>query len=187
MPADPSIPIRRRNRPSTHLGDALHRLFVTEKLNNWLGWLIMAGVATVFGYLIAEKTVMGLSLFGLVFGLFVFIACVINTEAGLYINIAYSFFASQFSRYLFHDEFPVGVVTDILILATFMSLLFRTQFLKTKLEEAKAGELKEWVHFGLTSQDINNTAIPLSWKYAVEFEYLPALLNFNRQLKLLAK
>ena len=135
MPADPSIPIRRRNRPSTQLGDVLHRLFVTEKLNNWLGWLIMAGVATVFGYLIAEKTVMGLSLFGLVFGLSVFIACVINTEAGLYINIAYSFFASQFSRYLFHDEFPVGVVTDILILATFLSLLFKTQFLKAKLEQ----------------------------------------------------
>jgi adenylosuccinate lyase len=59
-------------------------------------------------------------------------------------------------------------------------------FLKTKLDEANAGQLKEWVHFGLTSQDINNTAIPLSWKYAVEFEYLPAVLNFNRQLKLLA-
>ncbi|MGB8193132.1 MAG: adenylosuccinate lyase [Chitinophagaceae bacterium] len=59
-------------------------------------------------------------------------------------------------------------------------------FIKTKLDEVKAGELKEWVHFGLTSQDINNTAIPLSWKYAVEFEYLPSLLNFNRQLKLLA-
>jgi adenylosuccinate lyase len=59
-------------------------------------------------------------------------------------------------------------------------------FLKQKLDEANAGELKEWVHFGLTSQDINNTAIPLSWKYAIEFEYLPAVLNLNRQLKLLA-
>jgi adenylosuccinate lyase len=59
-------------------------------------------------------------------------------------------------------------------------------FLKQKLEEAKAGSLKEWVHFGLTSQDINNTAIPLSWKHAMEFEYLPALLNLNRQLRLLA-
>lgn len=59
-------------------------------------------------------------------------------------------------------------------------------FLKKKLEENNAGELKEWIHFGLTSQDINNTAVPLSWKYAVEFEYLPAILNFNRQLKLLA-
>lgn len=60
-------------------------------------------------------------------------------------------------------------------------------FLKTKVEEVNAGELKEWIHFGLTSQDINNTAVPLSWKYAVEFEYLPAILNFNRQLKLLAQ
>lgn len=59
-------------------------------------------------------------------------------------------------------------------------------FLKKKLEEANAGELKEWIHFGLTSQDINNTAIPLSWKYAIEFEYLPSILNLNRQLKLLA-
>ncbi|HYC28685.1 MAG TPA: adenylosuccinate lyase, partial [Chitinophagaceae bacterium] len=59
-------------------------------------------------------------------------------------------------------------------------------FLKKKLEEADAAALKEWVHFGLTSQDINNTAIPLSWKYAIEFEYLPSILNLNRQLKLLA-
>jgi len=54
-------------------------------------------------------------------------------------------------------------------------------FLKEKLKEAGAEHLTEWVHFGLTSQDINNTAVPLSWKQAIEFEYLPALLNFNRQ------
>ena len=60
-------------------------------------------------------------------------------------------------------------------------------FVKKKLEDLKAGQLKEWVHFGLTSQDINNTSVPLSWKHAVEFEYLPSLLNLNRQLELLAK
>ncbi len=59
-------------------------------------------------------------------------------------------------------------------------------FLKTRLEEAKAGHLKEWVHFGLTSQDINNTSVPLLWKHAMEFEYLPSLLNLNRQLDILA-
>src|SRR5689334_15464622 len=59
-------------------------------------------------------------------------------------------------------------------------------FLKEKLTAANAGEIQEWVHFGLTSQDINNTAIPLSWKQAIEFEYLPAVLNFNRQLEILA-
>src|SRR5690606_26706819 len=42
-------------------------------------------------------------------------------------------------------------------------------FVKTKLENANCGPVKEWVHFGLTSQDVNNTSIPLSWKHAIEF------------------
>ncbi len=60
-------------------------------------------------------------------------------------------------------------------------------FIKEKLKAVKAEKVTEWVHFGLTSQDINNTAIPLSWKHAVEFEYLPSLLNLNRQLELLSE
>jgi adenylosuccinate lyase len=59
-------------------------------------------------------------------------------------------------------------------------------FLKAKLEQTKDGEAMEWIHFGLTSQDINNTAIPLLWKHAVEIEYLPFLLNLKKQLTLLA-
>jgi adenylosuccinate lyase len=60
-------------------------------------------------------------------------------------------------------------------------------YLKNELEKSGDKEIREWVHFGLTSQDINNTAIPLAWKHAVEYEYLPGLLNLNTQLKLLAK
>jgi adenylosuccinate lyase len=60
-------------------------------------------------------------------------------------------------------------------------------FIKNELEKSGASQVKEWIHFGLTSQDINNTAIPLLWKHAVEYEYLPSLLNLNAQLKLLAK
>ena len=59
-------------------------------------------------------------------------------------------------------------------------------FIKKQLEACDAPAIKEWVHFGLTSQDINNTSIPLSWKHAVEYEYLPALLNLNNQFELLA-
>jgi adenylosuccinate lyase len=59
-------------------------------------------------------------------------------------------------------------------------------FLKAELEKTGETAAREWVHFGLTSQDINNTAIPLLWKHALEFEYLPALLNLNSQFKLLA-
>lgn len=60
-------------------------------------------------------------------------------------------------------------------------------FLKNELEKCGGKEAKEWIHFGLTSQDINNTAVPLLWKHAVEYEYLPALLNLNTELKLLAQ
>ncbi|MEY5033937.1 MAG: hypothetical protein RL447_315, partial [Bacteroidota bacterium] len=59
-------------------------------------------------------------------------------------------------------------------------------FLKEILEQNGGEKWVEWVHFGLTSQDINNTAVPLSWKQAIEFEYLPALLNLKTELGLLA-
>jgi adenylosuccinate lyase len=60
-------------------------------------------------------------------------------------------------------------------------------FIKSKLDALGGEALKEWVHFGLTSQDVNNTAIPLSWKHALEFEYLPGILNLNHELLILAE
>ncbi|WP_276501739.1 adenylosuccinate lyase [Terrimonas pollutisoli] len=60
-------------------------------------------------------------------------------------------------------------------------------YLKNELEKTDGKSVKEWIHFGLTSQDINNTAIPLLWKHAIEYEYLPGLLNLNTQLRLLAE
>ncbi len=60
-------------------------------------------------------------------------------------------------------------------------------FLKNKLEQWGEPQLKEWVHFGLTSQDINNTAVPLMWKDAMEQQYLPLLLTLQQQLSQLAK
>ncbi|MGF2411358.1 adenylosuccinate lyase [Ferruginibacter sp.] len=59
-------------------------------------------------------------------------------------------------------------------------------FLKAQLEKAGALHLKEWVHFGLTSQDINNTAIPLLWKNSIEQEYLPAVINLQTAIGKLA-
>ena len=59
-------------------------------------------------------------------------------------------------------------------------------FLKEKLSDLGAVDLQEWIHFGLTSQDINNTALPLLWKNAVEHEYLPAIINLQSELFKLA-
>ena len=50
-------------------------------------------------------------------------------------------------------------------------------FLKEKLAALKLTKQSEWVHFGLTSQDINNTAIPLLWKQAIELEYIPLITS----------
>ncbi|MDR0793284.1 MAG: adenylosuccinate lyase [Chitinophagaceae bacterium] len=60
-------------------------------------------------------------------------------------------------------------------------------FLKEFLEKINAGAAKEWVHFGLTSQDVNNTSVPLIWKHFTELEYLPALLNLQHHVYGLAK
>ena len=59
-------------------------------------------------------------------------------------------------------------------------------FIKTALDNCNAGHLKEWIHFGLTSQDINNTAIPLLWKNSIELEYLPAVINLQHTIGKLA-
>ena len=48
-------------------------------------------------------------------------------------------------------------------------------FLKDKMTQMGLTTHLEFVHFGLTSQDINNTSIPLSLKDAIEKEYLPLL------------
>ncbi len=48
-------------------------------------------------------------------------------------------------------------------------------FIKEKMEPLNIGNLKEFVHFGLTSQDINNTAVPYSLRDASEKCYMPLL------------
>ena len=55
-------------------------------------------------------------------------------------------------------------------------------FLREKFDELEIGQYKEFIHFGLTSQDINNTSIPLSIKHAVERVYQPALEKVRFQL-----
>ena len=56
-------------------------------------------------------------------------------------------------------------------------------FLKEEFEKLGIIEFKEFIHFGLTSQDINNTAVPLLIKEAVQKEYLPILKEVLDLLK----
>ncbi|GJH39952.1 adenylosuccinate lyase [Capnocytophaga sp. HP1101] len=56
-------------------------------------------------------------------------------------------------------------------------------FIKEAFDYLKLEKYKEFIHFGLTSQDINNTAIPLSVKKAVQQVYLPALKQLLSKLR----
>lgn len=60
-------------------------------------------------------------------------------------------------------------------------------FVKEKLSSIGLEQASEWVHFGLTSQDINNTAFPLMWKHMIEHEYLPAIINLQNEITVMAK
>jgi adenylosuccinate lyase len=59
-------------------------------------------------------------------------------------------------------------------------------FIKNKFDDLKLSSYKEFIHFGLTSQDINNTAIPLSLKEFIQENYLPVLMELRATLKRLA-
>ncbi|MDG1160386.1 MAG: adenylosuccinate lyase [Flavobacteriales bacterium] len=59
-------------------------------------------------------------------------------------------------------------------------------FVKAKFDEMGLQDYKEFIHFGLTSQDINNTAIPLSMKEAMNEVYRPMLQSVRDQLAALA-
>ena len=56
-------------------------------------------------------------------------------------------------------------------------------FIKDAFEKLGLSQYKEFIHFGLTSQDINNTAIPLSTKEAFEKVYMPSLIALTSKLK----
>ncbi|MBS1533131.1 MAG: adenylosuccinate lyase [Bacteroidetes bacterium] len=56
-------------------------------------------------------------------------------------------------------------------------------FIKKEFDKLGLEKYKEFIHFGLTSQDINNTSIPYSFKLAVDESYLPAIHELVNTLK----
>jgi adenylosuccinate lyase len=55
-------------------------------------------------------------------------------------------------------------------------------FLKEKFDLLELEAFKEFIHFGLTSQDINNTAVPCSMQDAIKEVYLPAMKGLLAKL-----
>ncbi|MDR2815637.1 MAG: adenylosuccinate lyase [Proteiniphilum sp.] len=59
-------------------------------------------------------------------------------------------------------------------------------FLKEKFDVLQLSDHKEFIHFGLTSQDINNTATPMMWRDALHKVYIPELEKLVSQIDALA-
>jgi len=59
-------------------------------------------------------------------------------------------------------------------------------FLRDRFDQLGLGAYKEFIHFGLTSQDVNNTAIPMSFRDAMQQVFLPSLQGLVQRLKDLA-
>ena len=59
-------------------------------------------------------------------------------------------------------------------------------YIKEEFDTLNLKVYKEFIHFGLTSQDINNTAVPLSLKDAMNKVYVPSLLELKNKLASLA-
>ena len=55
-------------------------------------------------------------------------------------------------------------------------------YIRTKMDELNLSQYNSFIHFGLTSQDINNTALPLMIKGAIENTYIPSISNVIKNL-----
>lgn len=60
-------------------------------------------------------------------------------------------------------------------------------YLKKRFEDLDLHDYTEFIHFGLTSQDINNTAVPLSFKNALDKVYYPMLEGLIEEIERLAE
>ena len=60
-------------------------------------------------------------------------------------------------------------------------------YIKSKFEQLNISGYSEFVHFGLTSQDINNSAVPLSLKDAILQSYIPLINTFIEKLTFLSQ
>jgi hypothetical protein len=122
--------MRNRLASSNSYHGFFYKNFLSAKLNNWIGFLIVVLIAIVFAFLLSADVFLGIGVLAVVVGICVLGTCILSPIAGLYITTLYGFAASALSRFLFKDQLPVGVVIDILVFATFAGLFFTNENLK---------------------------------------------------------
>jgi putative inorganic carbon (HCO3(-)) transporter len=109
------------------------RIFLQEKLNNWLGYFLMACLACILGLLVSVDIAAGLALFSLFLGLLLLIVFITDPETAFYFFLFVAFWIYFFRSCFFHGDLLVGVPYDIIAVLTFFGLMiskpdFRSRF-----------------------------------------------------------
>ncbi|HVS96520.1 MAG TPA: O-antigen ligase family protein [Puia sp.] len=121
-------------RPS-RLQRAVNRIFVQNKLYNWVGVLVGLLIAGSMGYLLAQYTVLGLGVFGLAVALAIILTCLFSPTTGFYVNMVYCLFIYQAGRMLGRDDLPVGTVIDVLGITILFGYFIKGISLKERFNE----------------------------------------------------
>ena len=61
------------------------------------------------------------------------------------------------------------------------------RFISEKLQKTNLSKIIPWVHFGLTSEDVNNIAYSLMWRDGIRYVYLPRLNSLQKIIKKLSR
>lgn len=116
-----------RPKLSDRIGDFYARTFIELKLQNWLGFLLLSGIACLFAWLLAKDMTIGLGFFAALVGLFLVIFCFTNVEAGFYIMLFVGFYGYYFSNAFFKGSLPIGIIFDCLVLVNFLGLIISSK------------------------------------------------------------
>jgi putative inorganic carbon (hco3(-)) transporter len=122
--------MRTKVLPSSNRQSFFKKVFITEKLNNSVGVGIAVIVAFAFAYALSSDLLLGLGAFSAVMGLFLLIGCLVSPEFGFYLNTFFVFSAATLSRFVLKDKVPLGIVSDLIVLTSFVGLFFSSSNLK---------------------------------------------------------
>ncbi len=108
------------------------RTLLKDKLNNWLGYLLVGLLACLFGALEAVDITAGFLLFGVLLGLLLLTIFLNDPEACFYTFLFYGFWISFFNSSIFRLTFPIGVPYDALCFCLLLGLMISKPQIRTR-------------------------------------------------------
>ena len=115
---------KERDIQSHSFKEAMHLLFIKEKLNNPLGLILLAMFAVLFSVVIGTAgELMAAILFAAIVGLPILLGCLFNLHFGIAVALISSFFLMYIKK--FFGDAPVGIVLDVLTVVMFFGMFIQ--------------------------------------------------------------